>query len=135
MTNGISVSSGRGTDTSGVKPRSRDRIAKAIGAVSFYSLLVLIALVAIPYGAAEPWWKALFQCIVFALAGLCVIERLLSTKQTAPVLGYSLLLPAGVLLAFAFLQTIPWSHYSTAGIDNLPQTISADASQTRLFIS
>src|SRR5437660_8756825 len=108
-------------------------IAKASGAVSFYSLLILIALVAIPYGASEPWWKALFQCAVFALAGLCVIQRLLWNKQ-APH-DYRLLLPAFALIAFAFLQTVPWSHHSTAGIDNVAQTISADASQTRLFIS
>jgi len=50
-------------------------IAKEIGALSFYSLLILIALVAIPYGASEPWWKAFFQCIVFALVGLFVVER------------------------------------------------------------
>jgi O-antigen ligase len=112
---------------------SRERIAKEIGAISFYSLLILIALVAVPYGAAEPWWKAFFQCIVFALAGLCVIERLLLNKHAAPY--YSLLLPAIALIAFAFLQTVPWSHYSTAGIDNVAETISADASQTRLFIS
>jgi len=109
------------------------RIAKEIGALSFYSLLILIALVAIPYGASEPWWKAFFQCIIFALARLWVIERLLWNEPAAPY--YSLLLPAIALIAFAFLQTVPWSHYCTAGIDNVAETISADASQTRLFIS
>src|SRR2546425_855846 len=108
-------------------------ISKAIGAISFYSLLVLIALAAIPYGASEPWWKAFFQCMVFALAGLCVIERLLWNEPGTP--DYRLLLPAFALIAFAFLQTVPWSEHSTAGIDNVAQTISADASQTRLFIS
>ena len=116
-----------------MKRVSRESIAKAIGALSFYSLLVLIALVAIPYGASEPWWKALFQCIVFALAGLSVIERLLWNKPGSP--AYSLLLPAFALIAFAFLQTVPWSHYSPAGINDVARTISADVSQTRLFIS
>ena len=115
-----------------MKRFARERIAKAIGEISFYSLLVLIALVAIPYGASEPWWKAFFQCLVFALAGLCVIQRLLWNKQATP--NYRLLLPAFALIAFAFLQTVPWSHYHPAGID-VAQTISADASQTRLFIS
>src|SRR5436853_37434 len=127
------VATARGSATSIVKRVSRERFAKAIGAISFYSLLALIALVAIPYGGSEPWWKALFQCTVFALAGLFVIEGLLWNKQAAPY--YSLLLPAFALITFAFLQTVPWSHHSTAGIDNVAQTISADASQTRLFIS
>src|SRR3989442_3797944 len=106
------VATARGSDTTIVKRLSRERIAKEIGGISFYSLLILIALVAVPYSASEPWWKAFFQCILFALAGLFVIERLLLNKHAAP--HYSLLLPSIALIAFAFLHTATCAHSSTA---------------------
>ena len=56
-----------------LKPELPPRFVRISEAISFYSLLVLIALTAIPYGAAEGWWKALFQCAVFFLAGLSVV--------------------------------------------------------------
>jgi O-antigen ligase len=103
-----------------------------MGVFSFYSLMALFVLVAIPYGSAEPWWKAVFQCLVFTLAGLVVIQKLLWKNSTAS--EYGLLLPIIALIAFALLQTVPWSHHSVAGIEDIKQTLSADASQTRLFI-
>ncbi|MGI9065948.1 MAG: O-antigen ligase family protein [Pyrinomonadaceae bacterium] len=116
-----------------MKPVLRARVAWCIGTISFYSLLALIALVAIPYGTAEPWWKALFQCMVFILTGLTVIERLLWRGSTSHHLH--LLIPALALVALAFLQTLSWSEYSVAGIDQVARTLSADAFQTRLFVS
>jgi O-antigen ligase len=114
-----------------LKPPAREAGARMIGAILFYSLLAVIALAAIPYGAVEPWWRALFQCLVFSLAGLCVIERLLSRE--ANWRDYHLFLPVLALIVFAFLQTVSWSHPSTAGIVNVTRTLSADAFQTRLF--
>jgi O-antigen ligase len=110
----------------------RHRIAGAIGALSFYALLALIALLAIPYGSAEPWWKALFQAVVFVLAGLVVTQGLLAPTPTRH--ARSLLFPVFALIGFAIIQTIPWSHQTIGGIDNLPKTISADATETREFI-
>ncbi len=106
---------------------------KVIGTTLFYSLLALIALVAIPYGTAEPWWKALFQCAVFILAGISVTQRLLWRDLRWP--DPQLLFPILALIAFALLQTLPWQHYNLAGVDGIPRTISADPFQTRLFIS
>ena len=71
--------------------------------------------------------------MVFVLTGLCVIERLLSRDVTSRHLH--LLIPALALVAFAFLQTLSWSNYSIAGIDKVARTLSADAFQTRLFLS
>src|SRR2546426_8581006 len=107
-------------------------IARVIDPVVFYSLLALIALAAIPYGTVEPWWNALFQCLIFALAGLCVIERLFrgGTKRQ----NYRLFLPAAALIVFALVQTIPWSSSSIGGTENVARTLSADVFQTRLFI-
>ncbi|MEK6280885.1 MAG: O-antigen ligase family protein [Acidobacteriota bacterium] len=114
-------------------PAWREKAARRIGATVFYSLLALIVLVAIPYGTAEPWWKALFQCVIFVLTGFWVIERLLWTDPTPH--PRHLLLPAFALVAFALIQTLSWSEYSIAGVDKIEKTLSADASQTRLFVS
>jgi O-antigen ligase len=116
-----------------VKSVLRANVARVIGATLFYSLLALIAVAAIPYGTAEPWWKALFQCVVFCLAATCVIQRLLWRELTRPDLH--LLLPILALIVFAFLQTISWQDSSLAGIAGIPHTISADPFQSRLFIS
>lgn len=95
----------------------------------FYSLLALIVLVAIPYGTVQPWWKSVFQCLVFALAALSVVQKLLSSKQRAShsLFDYPLFWPILALIIFAFLQTLP-----VPGI-NRP-ALSADPFQTRQFI-
>ncbi len=100
----------------------------------FYSLLAVIALAAIPYGTVEPWWKSLFQCVVFVLAGCSIVGKLLArdsvARHSSPV-DYQLLWPVLALIAFAFLQTIPLT--SITGIDRRT-SLSADPFQTRQFI-
>ena len=117
-------------DPQNFKAKSPQAVAaRAIDALVFYSLLAVIALAAIPYGAVEPWWKSLFQCLVFALAGLSVIQKLLRPDETTPDYSrsnYQLFWPVFALIAFAFLQTI-------SGI-NGGATLSADVFQTRQFI-
>jgi hypothetical protein len=44
--------------------RQVGRASRILSRVIFYTLLVLIALVAVPYGTVEPWWMALFECVV-----------------------------------------------------------------------
>jgi O-antigen ligase len=114
-----------------LKQPLRTAAARLIDVVLFYSLLALIALVAIPYGTVEPWWKALFQCLVFFLAGLSVIERFLARETSRH--DRRLLFPLLALMAFALIQTIPWSNLVIAGI-NVPSSLSADVFQTRLFV-
>ena len=63
-----------------MKRSLRIAAASLIDSVLVYSLLVLMLLVAIPYGTVEPWWKALFQSLVFVLAGLAVIEKWLRSE-------------------------------------------------------
>ncbi len=114
-----------------VRGSQRQAAAAAIGPVVFYSLLAVIALAAIPYGTVEPWWKALFQCLVFVLAGLCVFEKLLRPDDQRH--DYRPFFPLLALIAFAFLQTIAWSTSSIAGTTT-GVTLSADVFETRLFI-
>lgn len=100
----------------------------------FLSLLLIIALSAIPYGTVEPWWEALFECSIFGLGVLWALEGLLS--RTWEVRGIHL--PLLALAIFAFLQTVlPWSSGATtlAGVKtDVWRVISADPYGTRLFV-
>lgn len=106
----------------------------------FYSLLAVIALAAIPYGTVEPWWKSLFQCLVFVLAGLSIVEKLFARDSIANHYSpsrYQLFWPVLALIAFAFLQTIPLPFVASGNSSAATThgaTISADPFQTRQFI-
>jgi O-antigen ligase len=104
--------------------------ASLLERIIFYTLLVLIALAAVPYGTVEPHWEAAFECVVFALMALWLVEGYLRgtfSFQLSPLLA-----PLLVLIIFAFLQTIPLWRSQIAGIE-IRQAISADFYETRLF--
>lgn len=89
--------------------------------VVFASLLALIPLTAVPYGAVEPWWVAVFELAVFGLAALWAVEGALSGRWFAR--ECLLLLPLLALLVYALAQTLPlWGG----------QAISYDPYGTRL---
>ena len=115
---------------------SRAAVSRAIAATVFYSLLIVMALTAIPYGAAEPWWKALADCLILVLAAFGLIGRLLDGQvhDAAGHHGYQLVFPLLVLITFAFIQTVSWFGSATVAETALPNTLSADVFQTRLFI-
>ena len=100
----------------------------------FIALLTLIALTAIPYGTNGPMAKALFECIVLALAALWIIEGLLSGSWWRPV--HRLLVPGLVLLAYAFLQTLPFTRANIGGgIEGIVwRAVSFDPQSTRLAV-
>jgi O-antigen ligase len=104
---------------------SRVAVSRAIGTAVFYSLLIVIALAAIPYGAAEPWWKASADATIFGLVLFAVIADLFD-PPAARSRGSGLVLPLLALILFAFLQTISWTGRSG--------TLSADVFETRRFI-
>ena len=110
-------------------------LAKATGAIVFYALLAVIALAAVPYGTAQPWWKAVFECVVFLLASLSILARL--GKSDSPLYQFpfssAVLWPALGLIAFAFVQTLPAPRFLLAATDQRI-TLSADVFQTRQFI-
>jgi O-antigen ligase len=100
--------------------------------VTFWSLLVLLVLIAIPYGGAENWWEAFFSCAVFALCLLWIAEAMLSGSWR--IADRQLLLPAAALIAYCFFQSIPlWQTNADAlGAGNkIWYTVSADPFETR----
>jgi O-antigen ligase len=114
----------------------RLRIAAVLNCGVFASLALLLIGSAIPYGTAEPWWKAAFVSAVFAICIVAIVESMLSGEHR--IGGSSgVLLSMLALSVLAFLQTIairsgnpdpsvaalrPWN------------AISADPYQTRFFV-
>ncbi|HEV2916064.1 MAG TPA: O-antigen ligase family protein [Pyrinomonadaceae bacterium] len=129
----------RKSSSSTVAPRAlaggerRAPRARLLEAFIFYSLLALVALTSIPYGSNEDWWEALFECAVFALTALWIIQGLLAGGWRFP--ERRLFLPLVALVLFSVLQSVPLSGRAGAGGGYGPawQTISADAYETRLF--
>ncbi len=106
---------------------------RAIGAVVFYALLAVIAVAAIPYGTVEPWWKAFFACLVFALASMTAFAWLLGRPGDFQVKLPALFFPILALIVFALFQTILWNNFTSAGV-SISQKLSADPFTTRQFV-
>lgn len=114
-------------------PGSERRASRIIGRGIFYSILPLIVLVSVPYGTVEPWWEALFECIIFALGALWLVEGMLSREWVAK--EHRLFLPILLIALYVFLQTLPaLSGSSTAAGLKVWRVISADPYETRLSV-
>lgn len=107
--------------------------AGVINKVVFVGLLLVMVLTAIPYGTVDPWWEALFECSVFALTALWVLEVLL--RGSWQIKGLTLILPLILLTAFAYLQTVAlpvqWLPMG-AGRLSSQHTLTIDRYQTYL---
>jgi O-antigen ligase len=100
--------------------------------IIFVSLLALIVFTAVPYGTAEPWWKAFFICAVVALSLLALIESMVSDSWR--IGGRALLIPLVLATLFAFLQTVPLGARASSGISHSSwNAISADPYGTQFF--
>jgi hypothetical protein len=101
----------------------------------FYGVLILIALVAVPYGTVDPWWESIFEAAVFGLAIVSLLEGTLRDAWFDK--EHRLLLPLLGLLFFALVQSVPLWQYegskALAGI-TLHRTLSADPFETQRFV-
>ena len=120
---------------------SRVRVADGLGKLIFVLLLALISFTAIPFGTAEPWWKAFFVCAVFSLCVLWIIEGLLRNAWVNNLNGVGrILLPVLALALFSFLQTIHLGNFIRPqnAANTIAQagwnSISADPYQPRFFV-
>jgi O-antigen ligase len=113
------------------------RASAILERIIFYSLLVLILVVATPYGIVSPWREAvetIFECGVFVLGILWMIEGMLSGAWVSR--QHLLLLPLLLLVVFAYVQTLPLGSSSNmTGINAAVwQAISYDPYETRLMV-
>lgn len=100
----------------------------------FSGLLLLLVAATAAFGAADPFWKSLFTCLVFALGALAGVEYLISGRWSNR--GLEVLIPIVVLIAFALAQTIPAprSNGASLGISHrIWNAISSDPYETRVF--
>ncbi|MBD0370064.1 MAG: O-antigen ligase family protein [Pyrinomonadaceae bacterium] len=105
-------------------------MSRRAGAIVFYALLVLIPLTAIPYGTVDPLWEALFECVVFALAIIYILEVAVDGKIDSGSVG--LILPLLLFVAYALIQTLPLgSGNQSPAVTEMWYAISADPFQTR----
>lgn len=92
------------------------RVLHLLDRFIFGSLLGLIVLVTIPYGTVEAWWISLYQCAVFGLGALWVLEGWVSGSWNVRERG--ILAPIVALTLFVFLQSITlFSSYVTLSAD------------------
>jgi O-antigen ligase len=97
--------------------------------VIFAGLLATIALTAVPYGAVQPWWLALFECVIFVIAIVSVIESLIGDAWS----GRDVLLFTPLLLLTLFLVIQSLGVFPGSGPIGLRTTLSADPFATKLL--
>jgi O-antigen ligase len=126
-------------DLSNLKPtntaRKREQYATILGTTIFFVLLTLIALAAVPYGTVEPWWQAAFQCGVFVLGALWLIEGFLSGSYHFS--SYRILLPLVILAVFGLMQTVQIGAGGDASLRTgvkVWRALSADPHETRQWV-
>ncbi|HYE74656.1 MAG TPA: O-antigen ligase family protein [Blastocatellia bacterium] len=106
-------------------------VASKPGDYIFRSLLVSIALTAIPYGTVAPWLQAIFEIVVFALGIAWIICML---RQSDLFTGHNtLLFPWIAILLLAFVQTLPILKQTVVD-DVISSTISTDPYETKRFM-
>lgn len=88
----------------------------------FASLLVLIVLVAVPFGTVEAWWISMYECAIFGLGALWVLEGLVGGSWNVRERG--VIAPIVAMTLFVFLQSLT--------LANSDGVISADPFETRL---
>lgn len=106
------------------KSGERFSAAGLFGTVSFYVLLVTIALFSIPYGAVETWPRSLLILLVSAIAGFRIIDNV--AERSFRIAEPLLLSPLFGILGLAFIQIVQWP--------GMASPISVDPYETRSFI-
>jgi len=108
------------------------RLAKIISAGVFGCLLFVTVFTALPYGTVDPWWEAVFECSVFVLTALWVLEVVL--RGSWQVRGLFILVPLFLITAYAFAQTIelPPGWLAEGGGRLVRRTLTIDPYQTHV---
>ena len=116
----------------GVLPSFIDWSARILDKTIWFGLLAIIVVAVIPYGTVDAWWEAAFECGVFLLTALWIVESLL--RGSWEVKRLSLILPLVCLTAYAFFQTIQLPRWLASGgvPEGSPFTLSIDPYQTFL---
>src|SRR5258708_1914616 len=104
-------------------------LARFLDQVIYFALLVTIALIAVPYGTVQPWWIATFECAVFLIATLGVVEALVARRWSVEL---SLWTPLLALCLFGAVQSL--RLFSGPAPINPPTSLSADPQGTQAVV-
>lgn len=117
----VRLKGGTGTGTFvSAQPFAPSRLVRHLDPLIFYGLLTVIVLTSIPYGTIEPWWKAVFQCAIFALGLLWMVDGTLRGNWL--VRQHRLLVPLVALVLFVVIQaTVP----VRAGLPDSPMGVGS----------
>lgn len=107
------------------------------GKLIFRTLLLLLAVTAIPYGTVAPWWEAIFEVTVL-LAGCIWIWDVLQRGESLAE-HRALVIPVLAIIGFAILQTLPLWKAAGPAVGGLAaagnsSAISSDPFETWRFI-
>ena len=89
---------------------------------------MIIALTAIPYGTVTPWWISVFECLLFVLAILAVLEAHFGKHWP---IDLTIFTPLIAVILFCLFQSLPL--FSGPGPINPRTSLSADPYGTRQF--
>ena len=103
--------------------------ARFLDQVVFGALLVTIGLAAVPYGTVQPWWISIFECLIFLIATLSIIEMFVGRQWS---LDLSLWTPLLVLCLFGGVQSL--RLFSGPAPISPPRALSADPQGTQAVV-
>jgi O-antigen ligase len=106
------------------------RLVSLLDTAIFYGLIVVIGLSAIPYGTVEPWSEALFECAIFFLTLLWIVQGLIQGSWR--VGNVRLLTPLVGLALVAAMQSFAWVKTDVAG-EKVWFALSADPFESWVF--
>jgi O-antigen ligase len=78
-----------------------------VSRVVFGGLLLVLFAAPLPYGSVEPWWEAVFECAVFALAALSLVGWLTRGGALLARAYLPLVAPVLALAAYSLAQSVP----------------------------
>ena len=108
------------------------KLTRILDLTVFSGLLGLAVLTVVSYGSVDPWWEAVFECAVFALTAVWIVEALL--RGSWEIKRLFVLLPMLVITVYIFLQStqLPWTTASGPNGSLVQRTLTIDRYQTHL---
>src|SRR2546423_6580378 len=86
--------------------RPREIIGRILNNIVFCGLLAVVPIAVTPYGTLDGWWESVFECLVFILTALWVLEAFCT--RDLQLRRLSILLPVMLITLYAFLQIVAW---------------------------
>jgi O-antigen ligase len=119
----------RADSVPGVRSSVRSNVLRLYDRFVFGSVVAVTVTVAIPYGTVEQWWISLYECAIFLLAGLWMVDGFV--RGSWDFGDGRLIAPVAALAVFAYVQTVALPFGDPTSSD-AARTISADPFETRL---